>query len=380
MLQFTMKKNILILIIILIIFIFIYGVFVGTHKIFPYDALDSIKYIILNEKINSDQQNVVYENNVRELIHIKNTDDIFKLKNKLIDFIWKNNGFPNSKLPDSINLNISNPLYEDFLNLKRIDQLDIEMEYGINSVSYLFIPESSNNQLVIYHQGHDGDFSKGKETIQFLLEKDYSVLAFSMPLLGMNEQPVVDIPNIGKIKLTSHEHLRFLESSNLSPIKFFMEPIAISLNYLDKNYDFSSYHMIGISGGGWTVTLYSAIDNRISQTYSIAGSVPIYLRSISENRGDYEQWLPELYQIANYLDLYIISSYGEDRKFIQIFNKYDSCCFSGELYDTYENEIKESLLLLNKGHFDIFLDDSHKTHKISDYSLEIIYKSLINSM
>ena len=235
-----MKKNFLILIVILIIFVFVYGVFVGTYKIFPYDALDSIKYIILNEKINSDQQNVVYENNVRELIHIKNTDDIFKLKNKLIDFIWKNNGFPNSKLPDSINLNISNPLYEDFLNLKRIDQLDIEMEYGINSVSYLFIPESNNNQLVIYHQGHDGDFSKGKETIQFLLEKDYSVLAFSMPLLGMNEQPVVDIPNIGKIKLTSHEHLRFLESSNLSPIKFFMEPIAISLNYLDKNYDFSS--------------------------------------------------------------------------------------------------------------------------------------------
>jgi len=375
-----MKKNILILIVILIISVFIYGVFVGTYKIFPYDELDLIKSITLNEKIKSDQQNIIYENNINELIHIKNNNDIFKLKSNLIDFIWKNNGFPDSTLPDTVNVDILNPLYDDFSNLERIDQLNIEMEYGINSISYLFIPESSNNQLVIYHQGHGGDFSKGKDTIQFLLEKEYSVLAFSMPLLGMNEQPIVDIPNIGKIKLTSHEHLRFLESSNLSPIKFFVEPITISLNYLDKNYDFSSYHMIGISGGGWTVMLYSAIDDRISQTYSIAGSFPIYLRSISENRGDYEQWLPELYQITNYLDLYIMSSYGEDRKFIQIFNKYDSCCFSGELYKTYENEIKESLLLLNKGHFDIFLDDSHKTHKISDYSLEIIYKSLINSM
>ena len=373
-----MKKNILILFIILIISVFIYGVFVGTYKIFPYDELDLIKSITLNEKIKSDQQNIIYENNINELIHIKNNNDIFKLKSNLIDFIWKNNGFPDSTLPDTVNVDILNPLYDDFSNLERIDQLNIEMEYGINSISYLFIPESSNNQLVIYHQGHGGDFSKGKDTIQFLLEKEYSVLAFSMPLLGMNEQPIVDIPNIGKIKLTSHEHLRFLESSNLSPIKFFVEPITISLNYLDKNYDFSSYHMIGISGGGWTVTLYSAIDDRISQTYSIAGSFPIYLRSISENRGDYEQWLPELYQITNYLDLYIMSSYGEDRKFIQIFNKYDSCCFSGELYKTYENEIKESLFILNKGHFDIFLDDSHKTHKISDYSLEIIYKSLIN--
>ena len=373
-----MKKNILILIIILIISIFIYGVFVGIYKIFPYDVLDSIKSIMLNEKIKSDQQNMVHENNVSKLIHIKNNKDIFKLKNNLIDFIWNNNGFPDSKLPNSVDRNISNSLYSDFQNLQRIDQINILMENNVNSISYLFIPESSNNKLIIYHQGHAGDFYKGKETIQFFLEQNYTILAFSMPLLGMNNQPIVEVPNIGTIKLTSHEHLRFLESSNLSPIKFFIEPVTIALNYLDKTYNFSSYDMIGISGGGWTVTLYSAIDDRISQTYSIAGSIPIYLRSIAENRGDYEQWLPELYQTVNYLDLYIMSSYGEDRKFIQIFNKYDSCCFSGEFYKTYENEIKESLFTLNKGHFDIFLDDTHKTHKISDNALEIIIQSMEN--
>jgi len=321
---------------------------------------------------------MVYENNVSELIQIKDNNDISKLRNNLTNFIWKNNEFPDSKLPDTVNVDISNFLYDDFLNLERIDQLNIEMEYGINSISYLFIPESSNNKLIIYHQGHGGDFYKGKETIQFFLEQNYSVLAFSMPLLGMNDQSIVEVPNIGTIKLTSHEHLRFLESSNLSPIKFFIEPITISLNYLDKTYNFSSYDMIGISGGGWTVTLYSAIDDRISQTYSIAGSVPIYLRSITENRGDYEQWLPELYQTANYLDLYVMSSYGEDRKFIQIFNKYDSCCFSGEFYKTYETEVKNTLSKLDSGHFDIFLDNTHKTHKISDYALEIVIQSMLN--
>jgi hypothetical protein len=134
--------------------------------------------------------------------------------------------------------------------------------------------------------------------------------------------------------------------------------------------------MVGISGGGWTVSLYSAIDDRISQTYSVAGSLPIYLRSISENRGDYEQWLPELYQIANNLDLYIISSYGDDRKFVQIFNKYDSCCFAGDLYKSYENEIKKSILKLEKGYFEIYLDDTHKTHKISNFALETMSKSM----
>ena len=252
------------------------------------------------------------------------------------------------------------------------------MEYGVNSLAYLFIPESSNNELIIYHQGHGGNFFKGKDTIQYFLEKNYSVLAFSMPLLGMNEQPIVDISNLGKIKLTSHEHLRFLESDDFSPILFFVEPLVVSLNYLDKNYNFDHYHMIGISGGGWNVTLFSAIDERISQTYSVAGSLPIYLRSIPENRGDYEQWVPELYQIANYLDLYIMSSSGENRKFIQIFNKYDPCCFSGELFRTYENEVSDVVSKLDNGHFEIFLDDTHKNHKISENSLEIISNSIKN--
>ncbi len=320
--------------------IFIYGVLVGTYKIFPYEQLDYIKIISLNEKNGSDEKNIIYENNVNSLIHIKTADDISKLKNNLIDFIWSGDGFPNSKLPDSVQTDISNSLYDDFVNLERIDQIDVVMDYDVNSISYLFVPEYSNNKLIIYHQGHAGDFYKGKETIQFFLEHDYTVLAFSMPLLGMNDQPIIEIHNIGTIQLTSHEHFRFLESSNFSPIKFFMEPIAISLNYLDEHYDFSSYDMVGISGGGWTATLYPAIDNRISQSYSVAGSVPIYLRSIPQNYGDYEQWIPELYQNANYLDLYIMNSYGDDRKFIQIFNKYDSCCFSGELYKSYENEIK----------------------------------------
>jgi len=374
-----LKKNSLVLTILIIsISIFIYGVFVGTYKIFPYDVLDYVKTITLNEKnefkVNDD---VYYEDDVGRLIHIDTVDDIGKLKNKLIDFIWRYNGFPDSKLPDSVEKNILNPVYVDFINLKQIDQINVNMEYGVNSIAYLFIPESSNNNLIIYHEGHAAEgFESGKDTIEFFLKRGYTVMAFSMPLTGMNNEPIVDLPNLGKFKIKSHTHLRFLDTPDFSPIKFFMEPIAVSLNYLDENYNFSSYNMIGLSGGGWTITLYSAIDDRIAQTYSIAGSVPIYLRTIDLNFGDYEQWHPELYQIANYLDLYIMSSYGEDKKFIQIFNKYDTCCFPGEFYKTYETEVKEVLSKLNSNNFDIFLDDTHRTHKISDKALEIIIQSI----
>ena len=374
-----MKRNVFLILVLLIIFsVFLYGVLVGTYKIFPYELMNSIKTISLNEENKSNPQNMIYENDVKSLIHIYSENDISKYRNKLINFIWKNNDFPNSKLPDNVQTDFVNPLYNDFTNLQRIDKLNILMENKVNSISYLFLPESSNNKLIIYHQGHAGDFYKGKNTIQFFLEHNYTVLAFSMPLLGMNDQPLVDIPNIGTIKLTSHEHLRFLDSSEFSSIKYFMEPIAVSLNYLDDFYDFSSYHMVGISGGGWTTTLYSAIDDRISHNYSIAGSVPIYLRSITQNQGDYEQWLPELFMNVNYLDLYLINSYGDNRKFVQVFNKYDSCCFSGDLYKSYENEIKETLNKLGNGTFEIYLDDTHRTHKISESTLEIIINSMSN--
>ena len=52
-----------------------------------------------------------------------------------------------------------------------------------------------------------------------------------------------------------------------------------------------------------------------------------------------------------------MSSSGENRKFIQIFNKYDPCCFSGTEYITYENEIKQIISNLGHGQFEIFLDE-----------------------
>ena len=127
--------------------------------------------------------------------------------------------------------------------------------------------------------------------------------------------------------------------------------------------------MIGISGGGWVTTIYPAIDERIIQSYSVAGSYPIFLRTAPENVGDYEQKNPKLYEVANYLDLYVMASTGQDRKFIQIFNKYDPCCFSGNHFETYEKNIKNIVDGFETGHFDIFLDDTHKEHIISKKAL-----------
>ena len=190
----------------------------------------------------------------------------------------------------------------------------------------------------------------------------------------MNNQPVVDHPSFGKIKIMSHNHLALLETDNFEPIKLFFEPLVRGLNYLDSNFDYDSYSMIGISGGGWTTTIYSAIDERISKSFSVAGSYPIYLRSEPKNFGDYEQTYYELYSQVNYLEFYILGSY--ERYQLQIFNEFDLCCFSGNAGKTFDFIIQEKISDIGSGNFEVFIDKSQNEHKISKKSLELIIQRL----
>lgn len=336
------------------------GIVIGTETIYNNSIIHNV------EK----QNEIIPTVNVKSLIQINNEIDLLEKKNNLIEYIWKSGGFPSSKMPQNVET-ITDDHYTDMQNLYKIEKISISMENGVNSYAYLFVAKTTKNDLLIYHEGHDGDFINGKPTIQFFLNEGYSVLAFSMPLLGMNNQPIVNTTNFGPIKLASHNHLVFLESTEFSPIKYFVEPIAISLNYIETKYQFNSYHMVGLSGGGWTAVLYSAIDNRISDTFSIAGSLPFYLRSESDI-GDYEQTAPGLYKIANYLELYVLDSAGQNRELVQIFNKYDPCCFTNPKFETYENEVKSTLFKTGGGNFTIYLDDTHMGHKISDHTLKII--------
>ena len=374
-----MKKHILIpSLIFLVIIVFFYGLSVGMYKVFPYEFLDSLEDT-LSGKITIENNQYVNQPDIDSLIKIDNKSDIDQKRYFLTEFFWDVETLHHitfkSPLPQ-VESNISDFRYDNFQNLKRIDRLTIEMEYGINSISYLFIPEKSNEKLILYHQGHGGDFILGKNTIQFFLDRNFTVLASTMPLVGMNNQPIVEIDGFGKIKLISHEQLKFLEVNNFNPMKLFLDPIQINLTFLDKEYDFDQYSMVGLSGGGWITVVYSAIDERISNSFSVAGSMPFYLKVDERDIGDYEQTNIDLYRNVNYLELYILSASGDGRKHVQIFNKNDPCCYPGNGYETYEFVIKDKISQLGQGNFQIFVDDTHNEHKISDIALDYIVKNI----
>ena len=377
-----MKSGILFGIILSIILVtFSYGFLAGVYEYFPYNELNNIKKIILNEDTDkSIITSTSFEKfDTNSIIGIETKEDLNYKKTSLIKYIWKNQ-MP-TKLPANIEENFIDDNFRDVKNLQQIDKITIEMEHGINSIAYLFIPYEANNKLIIYHQGHDGDFLLGKNTIQFFLKNGYSIIAFNMPLKGMNNQPVIETSDFGPIKFISHKQFPLLESSEFSPIKYFAEPIVLSLNYIDESYNYDDYYMVGISGGGWTTVVYSAIDERVSKSYSVAGSYPLHLRHEAKNLGDYEQINPNLYRITNYLELYIMSSFGDDRKLVQLFIYNDPCCFPAELYEKfpYANAIQDKLEILgDERKFNVFLDNSTNQHEISHHALSLILDDMLN--
>tara|TARA_Y100000310_G_scaffold316071_1_gene367378 strand:+ start:8209 stop:9309 length:1101 start_codon:yes stop_codon:yes gene_type:complete len=317
--------------------------------------------------------------NVSSLIQINNEADVLSKRNDLIEYIWKDE-FPDS---DQVGFmeNVVDSSYEDIESLEKIDAFRVIMENQVSSIAYHFKAHNSNGNLIIYVQGHKGDFYWGRETIKFFLDNNYDVLAFSMPLMGIgNENYYASATTeFGALLLADHNAFFYLETEEFSPIKYYVHPIAVVLNYLAEDYD--TIAMTGISGGGWTTTLYSALDPRIDKSYPVSGSHPLYLytnnlRMDLSLGGDYEYFVKDLYEISNFLELYILGSYGEGRNQVQILNEFDDCCYAGTGYLTYEGIVSSKVSLLGLGNFEVFSDTSHQTHNISSTALQVILEDI----
>jgi hypothetical protein len=319
---------------------------------------------------------------ISSIITIHNSKDLVEKRELLIDKIWGDEGLPKDRLPKDVDKGITDSDFTSLNNLKQIDRLTIDMDFGLQSIAYHFIPTKSNNELAVYHQGHDGNFSVGIETINAFLEKGYHVIALSMPVKGMNSKPIVNLERFGLVKIEKHEQFRFLNPDKGIPVKYYLEPVTVVLNYAEK-FNFKRTIMIGLSGGGWTTTQYAAMDTRIDISFPVAGSLPVYVRmreldNLSTFYGDYEQSIPEILEIANYLELYIMASNGKNRSQLQILNEFDNCCFRGTGANSYKEIVKNTVSSLGEGSYNLFIDATHTKHQISSKALELIFKHLQN--
>lgn len=297
-------------------------------------------------------------------------------REQVIRYIWGQSGLPRTT-PAKIETTAS-PV-PNLKNVASVETFTIRMEADQENTTYHFTPKRSNGRLIVLQHGHACTFDDAQDprgagmahAIDEFLGRGYGVLAAYMPHMRPND-----------CRTVLHHRMWDLAVSAGSPLKFFLEPVAISLNALQPKY--KVIHMAGLSGGGWTTTLYAAVDTRIRTSFPVAGTIPLYLRS-SGSIGDKEQYLDEFYRIAGYPDLYFLGSAG--RKQIQILNRKDDCCFgeaqhsvahTGFEYEAamrvYEKSVQEALGA--KGRFRVDIDNSAPRHMISPQAVETMLREL----
>lgn len=263
----------------------------------------------------------------------------------------------------------------------QVDQMTISLGYEMTSVAYMLHPaESARNELIIYHQGHELSPVAGSRTVEAFLDERYTVFFFSMPLLGANKTDQGRLAFGEAIRLTTwHASLiPFEDEGVVDPIRFFVEPVIIGLNYVQEEYGFATISMVGHSGGGWTTALAAAIDPRIERSYTVAGGLPFELRQHPQHDhlGDFEQ-LEErrIYSVARYVDWYLLGAWGDGRRQLQILNRNDNCCFwtrglQDEVFG-YRDAVREQ-----GGDFEVVIDVHDGGHAVSDHAHLIILKDL----
>lgn len=315
-------------------------------------------------------------------IKVKTSDGAVAKRKEIIRYIWGRGSLPTGKLPSSVERGAVKP--DNLKNLERVDTLHVAMDAGVKGISHLFLPKKhKNNRVVILHLGHtDGctfnDNVPGepdigmRRTINALLANGFAVVGVYMPQVTPEDCR------------WEHDRLFRLKTSG-SPLKFFLEPTLVSINYLQKHYpQYRDFSMTGLSGGGWTTTLYAAIDPRIKTSIPVAGSLPLYL--CHEGYGhDVEQRINSFYKMAGYPDLYLLGAYGEGRKQIQVLNRRDDCCFGENQHDRrltgmafepavreYEARVRGTLEKIGAGSFRVFIDEKSDGHKISPHALQTV--------
>ena len=148
------------------------------------------------------------------------------------------------------------------------------------------VPSARGDTVVFYHNGHETNKCTPNYdgVVDHLNQLGYDVFEFFMPLYGCN----------GNTPYETSSHHEWFEQWELKgdfPLRFFIEPVILCVNYAVNVLGYKHVVLVGLSGGGWTTTVAAAIDTRIKLSIPIAGSVPKWPTTL------YPNFVPDLPEV-----------------------------------------------------------------------------------
>jgi len=325
-----------------------------------------------------------------ESIPLDTRPEADSVRNSIKSFIWQNAENDSAVIVNVEKTKVPDEYMDHLQNMKSAEKVSIKLKNNFISNVFILHPNISNrlNIQIIYHGGHDGFLwedtylnNSGRpysiSVLGFFLSKGFDVVCIDMPLQGANQGSQVVTEENNTYTINNHDDLFHLKH----PFYYFFEPVRKTIDFLQQQYNSKKFVMIGLSGGGWTTTIYSAIDNRISQSYAVAGSIPVPLRVNYNDFGDMEQNFSDFYNQFNYSTLYTLASVGRNKLHYQILNKDDNCCFDYNGTYTWVPYVQEKVRELSRtGRYEFFYDTLATMHKISSVAADTIYYHIKNEL
>jgi pimeloyl-ACP methyl ester carboxylesterase len=282
-------------------------------------------------------------------------------------------GYPAARLPDVVEPSIAYPGLDGLDGLRQIDRLVTDMGYGVRKPSFLLHPAQPNRTLVVYQHGYAGTFLDVKRHLSALLQRGYTVLAMNLLSYDAGTWPKeMRIEGIGWYPVRPHDLPAFFAH----PMRFWFEPAVASLNHALGSGAYDRAFMLGFSMGGWTTQLLSAMDPRIVRSYPVAGGYPLYLRAGERNEAPPPALYGPMVRAASYLDMYVLAADAPGRRQLQIFNRFDRCCYRNTKALLYEPAVREAIAAIGGGSFTVVLDETHADHILSDHAMALILEDM----
>lgn len=175
------------------------------------------------------------------------------------------------------------------------------------------------------------------------------------------------------------------------PLRYYIEPCILTINYMRDQLGIQITDMHGMSGGGWTTAWIAALEPRLRWSFPSAGHSPCSLDQGHRFKGatcDPGEYIaPEnldskscnVYhweQRAGYLasdttTLYTLGALESGRHLVSLHKLYDNCCYRGCGKEDAMRELRRRVNTHAMGNYDVVFTPHHR-HEVSNLDKEVI--------